>query len=102
MFSTAFRFLAAILATFALLTFMWVSAAHAAPGSHDSRARCTAVGDGITMCDGAGYRLPDAPRGTVRRLPRVSTHRVNSVVGTSTIGARVGVTVVVVRMGARG
>lgn len=94
---TYISFLASLVVTFVILSYMWVNAAHADTG-------CRKVGATVTMCDGAGYQLPAAPRGTVRRLPRVSAHRVNHVRGASDLGAptaRVGTTVVVARLGAR-
>ncbi len=101
---TYISFLLALVVTFCTLSYMWVSAAQADTG-------CRKVGDAVTMCDGAGYQLPEAPRGTVRRLPRVSTHRTAHVRGEHTVSAgvseqapashRVGVTVIVARLGAR-
>lgn len=97
MFSSARAFLLTLAATFALLLTMWVSAAHA-------ETTCRKVGDSVTMCEGVGYQLPSAPRGTVRRLPRVSTHRTATVRGSSDVSApsaRVGHTVVIARLGTR-
>lgn len=97
MFTSSARFLLTLAATFALLVTMWVTAAQASTG-------CRSVGDGITMCDGAGFQLPEAPRGTVRRLPRVDVRRTATVKGSSDLGApsaRIGHTVVIARLGTR-
>lgn len=94
MFTSPARFLLTLAATFALLLTMWVSAAQADTG-------CRKVADRVTMCDGAGYQLPEAPRGTVRRLPRVPTHRTATVRGSSDLGARVGHTVIIASLGTR-
>lgn len=101
MFTSPARFLLTLAAVLALLTTMWVSAAQADTG-------CRYLGNGITMCEGAGYQLPEPPRGTVRRLPRVDARRTAIVRGSSTIGtpsaqpsARVGHTVVIARLGTR-
>lgn len=100
MFNSARAFLLTLAATFALLTTMWVTAAHA----DTNGVGCRYVGDGVQMCDGAGWQLPSAPRGAARRLPRVDVRRTATVKGSSDIGApsaRVGHTVVIARLGTR-
>lgn len=99
-FTTAGRtFLLTLAATFALLLTMWVSAAHASEG------RCELLSSGVVMCDGAGWRMPDAPRGTVKHRPAVSiAHRVAAALAAhrlASVGGRVGTTEVVARLGAR-
>jgi len=94
MFTSSARFLLTLAAAFALLLTMWVTAAQADTG-------CRKVGDGVTMCEGVGYQLPDAPRGTVRRLPATSTAHRAAVLYSRLKGERVGTTVVVARLGTR-
>lgn len=94
---TYISFLASLAFTFVLLSYMWVSAAHA-------DTRCTELANGVTMCDGAGFQLPEAPRGTVKHRPAVSVaHRVRAalVVARAAQAGRVGTTVVVARYGVR-
>lgn len=100
MFTSPARFLLTLAAVFALLTTMWVSAARAS----DIGVGCRNVGDGITVCDGAGWRLPSAPRGTARRLAAPSVaHRAAAALAAHRVAhqGRVGHTVIVARLGAR-
>lgn len=94
MFTSARAFLLTLAAVLVLLTTMWVSAAKADTGCHS-------VGDGITVCDGAGWRLPSAPRGTVKHRPATSAAHRAAVLYSRLKGERVGTTVVVARLGAR-
>lgn len=116
MFTSAFRFLAALLAVFVLLTAMWVSAAHATEfetftyidgqghtvsvdvATTNTELVCVrralvqgTVGEGVVVCDNTSALLQAAPRGTARamRAARMSG------------GVRVGVTTVH-HMGVRG
>lgn len=98
MFTSPARVFLTLVAVFVLLTTMWVRAAHAAPCSQ-------LEGRGVVMCDGAGWRLPEAPRGTVKHRPAVSVrHRVAAALAahrSAHVGGRVGTTVIVARLGAR-
>lgn len=91
---TARRFLAVLAAALFTLTYLWVSAgtAHA--------AECRRVGPDVVMCEGS--ELPEAPRGTARRLPRVTHGQPVIVRGSTVIGERLGTTVVVARFGRAG
>lgn len=91
--NTAFRFLAALLASFILLCAMWVSAAHAEMVCVKRPLEQGHVGEMVTVCDNAAS------------LPRPA--RAHRVVGKTYIGgqgkqARTGTTVVVARLGVRG
>jgi hypothetical protein len=94
MFTSPARFLLTLAATFALLITMWVSAAQADTG-------CRKVGDGVTMCDGVGYQLPSAPRGTVKHRPAYSAAHRAAVLYSRLKGERTGQTVIIARLGAR-
>jgi hypothetical protein len=94
MFTSPARFLLTIAATFALLVTMWVSAAQADTG-------CRKVGEGVVMCEGAGWQLPEAPRGTVKHRPAYSTAHRAAVLYSRLKGERVGTTVVIARLGTR-
>lgn len=90
MFSSSIRFLAAMLASFVLLCAMWASAAHAAMVCVKRPLEQGHVGEMVTVCDNAA------------RLPRA--HRVTgkTYIGGQGRQARMGTTVVVARLGARG
>lgn len=90
---SARSFLSVLALALISLTYLWVSAgtAHA--------SECRRVGPDVVMCEGSD--LPEAPRGTARRLPRVTHGQPVIVRGSSVIGARVGRTVIVARLGAR-
>ncbi len=99
-FRTAGRtFLASLVVVFVLLSYMWVSAAHA-------DTRCDILPSGVVLCEGAGWQLPSAPRGTVKHRPAISArHRAQAAAVsarqarlTHTV-ARVGTTVVIARLG---
>jgi hypothetical protein len=107
-------FLVVLALTLVGLTFGWVTAAHAdtlASPSAASAHQCRKVGQGVVMCEGAGWQLPEPPRGTVKRRPATSHahraavlyNRLRSAHTGSDVGAtgRVGTTVVIARLGTR-
>jgi hypothetical protein len=114
MINSSLRLFALLITTFALLVTMWVSAAQAdtlASPSAASAHQCRKVGQGVVMCEGAGWQLPEPPRGTVKRRPATSHahraavlyNRLRSAHTGSDVGAtgRVGTTVVIARLGTR-
>lgn len=97
MINSSFRLFALLIATFALLTTMWVNAAQADTG-------CRKVGQSVTMCDGAGWQLPEAPRGAARPRPAYSVdHRLHAALSAAKRlqAERRGTTVVIARLGVR-
>lgn len=99
MFTSAFRFLASIAATFALLSYMWCTAASAADLGDRSAVGCRNLANGVTMCDGAGYQLPEAPRGTVKHRTAVSVAHRATVLYSRLNSERRGTTVIIARLG---
>lgn len=93
MFQSAVRFALALVVTFVLLTYMWVSAASA---QTTGSPRCTLLPSGVIACEGS--TLPDAPRGTVKHRPAASAqHRAAAALAASR--GRVGSTVIIARLG---